>query len=152
MDPRQNLRLVGSEDPGARARWRREDDVADENRRAARIDMAPTDPRWIVAARTATELEGAALPPERRERILRSARTLGLRTFDANLIIAIVQDCARRGQPLDTTRASLDMIGAAGASPAPSGAGQHGGVWLRAAIAVISGLTGTALLIWWLTG
>ena len=57
----------------------------------------PTDPRWVLALRVAEQLQGPILPPDRRERLLRLARVLGLSVFDANLIIAIVQDQARRG-------------------------------------------------------
>ena len=57
----------------------------------------PTDPRWVLAVRTAEMLEGAVLPPERREGLMRLGRVLGLTPFDATLIIAIVQDQARRG-------------------------------------------------------
>lgn len=59
-------------------------------------DMA--DPRWVLALRTAGQLEGAVLPPDRRDNLLRLARVMGLTVFDANLIIAIVQDQARRGK------------------------------------------------------
>lgn len=57
----------------------------------------PADPRWVLAVRTAEQLEGALLRPERRERLIRLGRLLGLSVFDSNLIIAIVQDQARRG-------------------------------------------------------
>ncbi len=57
----------------------------------------PADPRWVLAVRTGEQLQGAILTPERRERLLRLARVIGLNPFDANLVIAIVQDQARRG-------------------------------------------------------
>lgn len=69
--------------------------VAGENRRAS---DARIDPRWILAARAYAQLQGAILTPERRDRVLRTARRLGVPVFDANLIIAAVQDRARRGQ------------------------------------------------------
>ena len=59
----------------------------------------PTDPRWVLAVRTAEQLQGPILPPERRERLLRLGKVLGLKPFDTNLIIAIIQDRARRGCP-----------------------------------------------------
>lgn len=46
-------------------------------------------------------LEGgkaALLRPEKRRSLLIAARTLGLRDFDANLVIAIVQDGVRSGE------------------------------------------------------
>lgn len=55
------------------------------------------DPRWVLAVRTAELLQGDILSPERRERLIRMARLFDLTAFDANMIIAIVQDQARRG-------------------------------------------------------
>lgn len=55
------------------------------------------DPRWVLAVMTSEALEGSLLPPEKRERIVRTAERWGLTPFDANLIIAVVQDQARRG-------------------------------------------------------
>lgn len=55
------------------------------------------DPRWVLAVRTAERLEGATLRPERRERLLQLGKAMGLSPFDCSLIIAIVQDQARRG-------------------------------------------------------
>lgn len=78
----------------------------------------PTDPRWVMAVRTAEQLQGAILSPEKRERLIKLGKTMGLSPFDANLIIAIVQDQARRGcQPTACPlagEAQLAMI------PAPS--------------------------------
>ena len=56
-----------------------------------------TDPRWVLALRTSELLEGAVLPPEKREKLVRLGKVMGLTAFDANLVIAIVQDQARRG-------------------------------------------------------
>lgn len=55
------------------------------------------DPRWVLAVRTAELLEGAILPPEKRDRLNRLGRIQGLSPFAVSLIIAIVQDQARRG-------------------------------------------------------
>ena len=57
----------------------------------------PSDPRWVLAVRTAEDMEGSVLSPERRDRLVRIGRMMGLTAFDANIIIAIVQDQARRG-------------------------------------------------------
>src|SRR5579862_6688850 len=57
--------------------------------------MTATDPRWVLAARTAAWLQGgraAILSPDRRRSIVAMAPALGLRPFDAALIIAIAQD------------------------------------------------------------
>jgi hypothetical protein len=73
--------------------------VSRENERAA--GLSTTDARWAIAAAAAHALEGgtaAVLRPERRERLVKLATSLGLRPFDASLIIAIVQDAARTGQ------------------------------------------------------
>jgi len=56
-----------------------------------------TDPRWVLAVRSAEQLQGTTLTPPARDRLVRMARTFGLTAFDANLIIAVVQDQARRG-------------------------------------------------------
>jgi hypothetical protein len=61
--------------------------------------LQSSDARWVLALRTAEQLQGAILGPEKRERLLGLGRSLGLRDFDANLVIAIVQDQARRGHP-----------------------------------------------------
>jgi hypothetical protein len=58
---------------------------------------SPSDPRWIVAMRTAQAMEGSILRPEKRELLIMLGKRLGLSPFDANLIIAMVQDQARRG-------------------------------------------------------
>ena len=56
-----------------------------------------SDPRWVLAVRTAELLQGDILTPECRERIVRMGKMFNLTPFDANMIIAIVQDQARRG-------------------------------------------------------
>jgi len=56
----------------------------------------PTDPRWVLAVRTAEQMQGYILTPERRERLIQTGKLMGLTIFDANLVIAIVQDQARR--------------------------------------------------------
>lgn len=69
-----------------------------ENRSAA--SLTPEDARWILARRAAEAIEGgraAILRPEVRARLLATGERLGLRPFDANLILAIVQDEARSG-------------------------------------------------------
>ncbi|MEM1099507.1 MAG: hypothetical protein AAGH92_12050 [Planctomycetota bacterium] len=56
-----------------------------------------TDPRWVLAVRAAEKLEGSILRPEHRERLLVQGKAMGLTPFDTSLILAIVQDQARRG-------------------------------------------------------
>lgn len=97
--PGPRLRLVGAGDARL-ASWR---GVADASQTPAEELLAgPTDPRWVLAARTTEVLEGAVLPPQRRERLIRLGGVLGLSVFDANLVIAIVQDQARRGYPKES--------------------------------------------------
>lgn len=57
----------------------------------------PTDPRWVLAVRTAESLQGDILPPANREALMRFGKALGLTPFDSCLVLAIVQDQARRG-------------------------------------------------------
>src|SRR5258705_9053634 len=74
--------------------------VRSENRAASTIE--PRDARWVLAVRAAGVLQGgraALLPPESRRRLVALALSMGLRPFDANLVIAIVQDAARAGLP-----------------------------------------------------
>lgn len=77
-----------------------------ENQSAALL--TEHDARRIMALRVAEQIEGgraALITPEKRARLMTIARALGLRPFDASLIIAIVQDGARRGEHTDDTRA-----------------------------------------------
>ena len=111
--------------------------------------VAATDPRWILAVRTAESLEGTLLTPEKRQRLLRLARLLALTTFDANLVIAIVQDQVRRGQSPATCPAAgqkqLAMVGLA----RDRSSSQHqrravNTVWLVTLLFLVE-----MLLIWW---
>ena len=84
---------------------RNEDRIARENRAAA--GLSALDCRWVLAVQAARELQGGRagiITPEGRRRLLVVGNRLGLRAFDANLIIAIVQDGARCGEdPLGTS-------------------------------------------------
>ncbi len=87
--------------------------VASENRRAAMIGA--TDTRWVFAVQVARDIDGgraAVLTPEKRRRLLGIADGLGLRVFDANLVIAIVQDGARSGEGTlsDEVEARLTLV------------------------------------------
>ncbi len=75
--------------------------MARENRLAS--TLAPQDARWRLAVDVASSLEGgrsAMLTPERRKKLLVRAEELGLRAFDANLVIAVVQDAQTEGRAL----------------------------------------------------
>lgn len=122
-------------------------EVAAENQAAAA--MPATDARWVMAVRVSEALEGgraAVLRPRARSNLLTTARVLGLRPFDANLVIAIVQDAARRGEsPLGFETADrLAMV----APPPPASAGRAG--WLLAAL--VLGVAWAGVLVAWLSG
>jgi len=73
--------------------------ITRENRRAAAL--SPSEAREMLTMRVSELLQGgraAILTPERRARAIRIARMLGVRDFDAHLVIAVVQDRARRGE------------------------------------------------------
>lgn len=70
----------------------------------------PTDARWRLATETQQSLQGAVLAYEDRRRLLSLAQRLGIRAFDANLILAIVQDRARRGEPLETAASTIAIV------------------------------------------
>jgi hypothetical protein len=70
-----------------------------ENKIASQISAI--DPRWVFAVQVAKNLDGgraASLAPDRRKRLVAAGVGMGLRTFDANLIIAVVQDGVRTGE------------------------------------------------------
>ncbi len=136
------LRLVGDEAVApAPATARRE--AARENHLAA--TLGPVDMRAALAVDVARAIEGgraAILRPERRRNIIVQAKAMGLREFDANLIIAVVQDAARRGESHSSAdvRATLGMI--------PNGSAADGGT-LRAVLAtVLAAAIFVALMVW----
>lgn len=111
-----------------------------------------------MALRVYEQLEGgrsAILRPGNRRRLVQIARTLGLRPFDANLVIAVVQDAARRGETPANAEpiASLAMVPAAGAGErAPE---RRSASWVFVVALVSAMLLGTlaaASTIVWLKG
>jgi hypothetical protein len=70
----------------------------------------PTDARWRVAEETQRAMQGAVLAFEDRRRILALANKLGIRAFDANLIVALVQDRARRGESMASVAPTLALL------------------------------------------
>lgn len=105
------------------------------------------DPRWVLAMRVAESLQGMMLPPEKRERLIRTGRMLGLTAFDSNLIIAIVQDQARRGYAPSYCPAAgeeqLTMIAL------PQSRRRRERLW-SAIVCVLLMLTIEAFCVWWL--
>lgn len=93
--------------------------VAAENRRASAVSdprvISDADLREVFAQRASEMLEGgraAILRAERRRRLVQTASSMGIAPFEANLIIALTQDAARRGERRVSaaTRQTLRMI------------------------------------------
>ncbi len=85
--------------------------IATEQGPAVKPLSSATDPRWVLAVRAAEALQGAVLVPERRQQLLKLGRRLGLTPFDANLVLAIVQDQARRGHlPASCPAAGIEQL------------------------------------------
>lgn len=59
-----------------------------------------SDPRWVLAQRTADALQGHVLPAPAQAQLLALATRLNMTPFAARLVIAIVQEQTRRGFPL----------------------------------------------------
>lgn len=152
-----HLRLVFS-DRGiplrdAEIRARVEHENKDASRFARQEDpSAQRDLREIFAIKATSELEGgraAILRPDRRQALVRDARRAGLRAFEANLIIAVAQDAARRGESAGAapTVQLLRRIPASG-TPADSPAS----ITLRIMTAIVLAIAGLIVLAGWLTG
>lgn len=124
------------------------DEVIDHRREVARENHAsrvvgPQDARWLLAERVQRSMEGgraAVLRPEARRRLVAGAVREGLRPFDANLVIAIVQDAAQRGEAIEATpSARLSLV------PPPERAAIAPLVLLGAAVMLGVGLLLSAL-------
>ncbi|UCD76249.1 MAG: hypothetical protein JSV91_04860 [Phycisphaerales bacterium] len=144
-----HLRLIGTDDPEVVANWARSrlnrQQVIRENRAAGlNRSLDPTDPRWVLAIRAYSQLQGTTLTPERRQRVMRTARQLGIRPFDANLIVAIVQDHARSGLALSEAQGTLTLL----REPEAARAGRWA-ILLRWAAAIATAAVANALLIRW---
>lgn len=146
----QHLRLVGISNLDASHSQESERStrqaIIRENRLAAgnpQLDAA--DPRWVLAMRAYSQLQGSTLTPQRRERVLRTAKKLGVRAFDANLIIAVVQDHARR---METPADAVSTLSLIGSIPSPSKRASDG--LGRLIVAIITALMINVFLIWWL--
>jgi len=142
-DSRPKLRLVAGEHdpaaPGVQQRLRRAE-IVRENRSASQIP--PLDAQDIFSRRIAEQLDGGAcalLTPERRDRLVALGRRLGMSTFNSNLVIAQVQDAARRGENLTRpeVQANLDIVQEA----------LHRKRMIGAAVAIASMLIGMGLLM-----
>jgi hypothetical protein len=91
----RTLELIGErKEMACRTRER----IARENRASATAAPKPNDPRLAMISETVHRLQGTILTPEDRSALLAFGRARGLRAFDSNLLIAMVQDRARRGE------------------------------------------------------
>ena len=92
----------------------RSDATVDSRRTRTATSPTPvleaTDPRWVMAVRVRESLQGTCLTADARQRVIRIGRMLGLNDFDCNVIIAIVQDAARRGESLHGAADTLAMV------------------------------------------
>jgi len=112
--------------------------------------VGSTDPRWVLAVRTAEKLQGEILAPEHREQLLRLGKLQGLSPFASSLIIAIVQDQARRGYASEycptAGEPQLRMISPPHSDPRHRKA-------MHAALIVAALLAGELVALhWWLFG
>ncbi|HMN42131.1 MAG TPA: hypothetical protein PKE29_14900, partial [Phycisphaerales bacterium] len=76
------------------------DRAAVERENVSAASLPALDPRWMLAVQVVREMQGgraAVVTPEGRRRLMLTGRRLGVRAFDTSLVIAIVQDGARRG-------------------------------------------------------
>ena len=86
--------------------------VASENHNASlNARLSPGDPVWAFASQAMANMQGSILLPERRERLLQSAQRMGVQRFDANLVVALVQERARRGETIDPNDGVLSLVG-----------------------------------------
>lgn len=147
------LRLIPTADAPARpvssagdAAGRARRLVAAENHLAS--NLSTDDARWAFAVTVSQALQGgrtAALPPASRDRLLGLAIRMGLRPFDANLVIAIVQDGARSGEGAlgAPVAGRLMLVRPPAVEDAPP-------LWPRAAAAGVLALAICAALVRWI--
>jgi hypothetical protein len=126
-------------------------DIASEN--AAAAAMSPMDVRWVFAVKVAEEIERSGAPgagvlsPERRYNLSKLATRLGLRTFDANLVIAIVQDGCRSGEGALSARVGERLLLVRGRDDRPAMTGREFAAWLLAS-ACMAVTIGLAMARW----
>ena len=142
------MRLVGLQDPATNQAWSHQDlvqDISRENQVASRLSLQATDPRWLLARMAYTQLQQGPLTPGQREHLVGRARTMGLRPFDASLIIAIAQDHARTGRGLEDVEPTLRLVRPVKTAPATRATSR-----MLLALVLAMGITG--LLLAWLAG
>lgn len=146
-----NLRLM--EDPGedhrdaVRRRAAALREIALENRLAAGTSaLDPPSPYLSLASRVQTRLQGCILSPESRESILDDADRLGIREFDAHLVMAVMQDRARRDEPMDDIIGVLDVLSHGSQRPVRSNAR-----WILGGATIGLAIGLATLMVRWLT-
>ncbi|MGH7243504.1 MAG: hypothetical protein ACREJD_08825 [Phycisphaerales bacterium] len=146
--------------------------IAEANREASRIGLGPRffdsleetrratpallsdDARWVFAVRVKREIQGgkaAIIAPESRRRLLKLANRLGLRNFDANLVIAIVQDDARLygtaiPVPSEDAKGPLSLIRPADSTPTTTSTS----IWMYFGASVGLAAIGCYWMVFWL--
>ena len=138
-----NMRLVGHRDPVTMHAWTMDEGrraIERENEAAAGLELPSLDPRWQLATSAYSRLQEGPLTPGQRKQLIYSGCRMGLRTFDASLIIAIAQDHARNGRPLTDAAPTLELV-----RVEPSG--RHGMRW---AFAIATAMAMAGLLLAWL--
>ena len=134
---------------GAQTRLRLQS-AGDSEVAARRPDPSPvplqaTDPRWVLALRTQEQLQGPILSPNRRDKLIRLGRTMGLGPFESNLVIAIVQDQARRGRSLHDAEPTLRFVPTHRRMLQP-----HRRTWRIALVSAVFLAAEALLVMWWL--
>ena len=81
---------------------------ARESARGRALD--PFDARWQFATAIERALQGSTLAYEDRQRLLGLATRLGIRDFDAHLIVALVQDRSRRGESIEGAAPTIALL------------------------------------------
>lgn len=130
--------------------------IAKETQRAAKAAYdVENDVRRVLALEAARSLEGgraAILGPDQRRYLVQRGQKLGLRPFEANLVISVVQDGARQGRPLadPEVQRSIDVI----PSPAKGDLWNDPWTWARLwlAAAALGGLLMVVLFEWFSAG
>ena len=133
------------------ARLRPEDEIARENIASAAGAARPDDPRLGLVSEIASRLQGSMLSPEDRAEIITRGETRGIRRFDSNLLIAMVQDRVRRGErPMGLELAHTRMPSPS-AREAARGIAPASRIILRLIMALLGAAVLTILAAGWLT-
>lgn len=101
------------------------------------------DPRWVLAVAVHQRMTGSTLRPDARAKLLKMGRAMGLNAFQCNLVIAVIQDAARRGRgPAGAIDGLLVIPG--GTAPVTG--------WPRVIGWVAAFIVAEAAILWWMLG